>query len=76
MEGGVKWFEARERFTGLTWPHLTAVCLFSGAVGGVVAFWWQLGRDWFPVLSLVIGATASLVNVVLVKLAGRIFGRY
>jgi hypothetical protein len=76
MEGGVKWFEARERFTGFTWPHLTALCLLSGMIGALVAFWWQLSQDWFPVLSLVIGATVILVNVALIKLAGRIVGRY
>lgn len=42
----------RERFTGLTWPHLAGLALLAGAIGGVIAFWWELDQDWFPLLSV------------------------
>lgn len=66
----------RERFTGLTWPHLTLLCLLAGAIGAVVAFWWRLDNDWFPLVALAIGAIVIGAAVGLVRLAGTIWGRY
>ena len=68
----------RERFTGLTWPHLTLLCLVAGAIGGVVAFWWGFGRGYsvVPLLALASGAIVISIAVGLVRLAGTIRGRY
>ena len=60
----------RERFTGLTWPHLTLLCLVAGAIGGVVAFWWRLDEDWFPLLALATGAIVISVAVGLTRRPG------
>ena len=61
---------ARERFTGLTWPHLGLLGLLAGAIGGVVAFWWQLDEDWFPLLALATGAIVIGVAVGLTRRPG------
>jgi hypothetical protein len=66
----------REKVTGLTWPQLRLLSLLSGAIGGVVVFWWQLDRDWFPVVALVIAAIVLSASVALVRLAETIWGRY
>ena len=66
----------RERFTGLTWPQLTILCLVAGAISGVVAFWWRLDEDWFPLLALASGAIVISVAVGLARLARTIWGRY
>jgi uncharacterized membrane protein YfcA len=66
----------RERFTGLAWPHLTLLCLLAGAISGVVAFWWRLDVDWFPLLALAMAAIVISVAVGLAWLAGTMWGSY
>ena len=49
----------REKLTGLPWPQIALLALLAGAIDGVVAFWWDLDQDWFPLLALATGATSS-----------------
>jgi hypothetical protein len=53
--------DEREKFSGLTWLRFGCLALLSGVIVGVVALWWDLDKDWFPVLTLVVWATVILV---------------
>ena len=65
----------REKLTGLPWPQIALLALLAGAIDGVVAFWWDLDQDWFPVLALATWAVV-LVSVALARLVTRIHRRY
>jgi hypothetical protein len=66
----------REKLTGLTWRQVKGLGLLAGLIGGVVAFWWDLDQNHFPLLAMMTWAIVLLVAIGLVKLAESIWGRY